>query len=211
MKIIIFLFLTLSVYGQNEKEQLILEKEISKAAILRLNKFREIENTSREILKNIILFKYETLKVKNSESTETYRKSASFATQIYTSGNEIIDYIDEIKPTFTSEEDYLITNDSLLYDDFVKQKYAVLKIKIDNFYKQNKIITSSSKVFVNLKKLNEKNFDTNKDLLNNENKNVDHLTFNFNFKTNIGLITSLEKIQFEIICFQYMFMNTIIG
>lgn len=203
MKIILFFLLSLTVSCQNENET-------STSLVLRLNEFREIENSSKETLKNIASSKYEVLKIKNEEQPKSFGQLTGFATQIYSTGNEINDYIDEIKAEI-SEEDCFVTNDTTLYDAFVKQKYAILKNKIDNFYKQNKVITSSSRGYAYLKEYNEKTFDTNKTFVNKESKNVDFLNFKFNYKANIGLLTSLEKIQFEIVNFQYMFMNTIMG
>lgn len=202
-KLVLFLLLSLNVCCQSKDEE-------TTAVILRLNEFREIVETSKEISKNIASSKYEVIKIKNEEMPKEFGKLAGFATQIYSSGNEINEYIDEIKSGI-SEQDCFVTNDTALYDAFVKQKYAVLKNKIDNFYKQNKVITSSSKSYVYLKKYNEETFDTNKTFVNKENKNVNFLNFKFDYKANIGLLTTLEKIQFEVVNFQYMFMNTIMG
>ncbi|CAM3647504.1 hypothetical protein [Flavobacterium chungbukense] len=215
-KLVLFLLLSLNVCCQssNEKqlkveEELKVEKENSTAVISRLNEFREIEETSKEILKNIAFSKYEVIKIKNEDQPELFGELTGFATKIYSNGNEINDYIDEIKSGIT-EEDCFVTNNTLLYNAFVKQKYAVLKNKIDNFYKQNKVIVASSKSFAHLNKYNER-FDTNKTFVNKENKKVNFLDFNFGYKANVGLLTSLEKMQFEVIHFQYMFMNTIMG
>jgi hypothetical protein len=210
MKLILFLLLSLNVCCQSKNEVLEVENETSTPIILQLNEFRGIEETSKEILKNIALSKYERVKIKNEEAPKTFGEVAGFATKIYSGGNEINDYIDEIKSGI-SEEDCSVTNDATLYDEFVKQKYAVLKNKIDHFYKQNKVITSSSPAYAYLKKYNEETFDTNKTFVNKENKNVNFLNYKFGYKANVGLLTSLEKMQFEIIHFQYMFMNTIMG
>lgn len=203
-KLVLFLLLSLNVCCQSKDE------ETTTSIILKLNEFREIEETSKEILKNIVLSKYEVVKIKNEEQPIQYGQFASFATQIYSSGNEINDYIDEIKSRI-SEEDCFVTNDTTLYDAFVKQEYAVLKNKIDKFYKQNKVITSSAGPIAYLKEYNEKTFDTNKTFVNKESKNINYLDFKFGYKANVGLLTSLEKIQFEVVNFQYMFMNTIMG
>ncbi|PAM95885.1 hypothetical protein B4N84_04880 [Flavobacterium sp. IR1] len=203
-KLVLFLLLSLNVCCQSKDE------ETTTSIILKLNEFREIEETSKEILKNIVLSKYEVVKIKNEEQPIQYGQFASFATQIYSSGNEINDYIDEIKSRI-SEEDCFVTNDTTLYDAFVKQEYAVLKNKIDKFYKQNKVITSSSGPIAYLKEYNEKTFDTNKTFVNKESKNINYLDFKFGYKANVGFLTSLEKIQFEVVNFQYMFMNTIMG
>ncbi|MBZ4035630.1 hypothetical protein K6T82_12690 [Flavobacterium sp. 17A] len=209
IKLVLFLMLSLNVCCQSNKEGQN-DEETAKSIILQLNEFREIDNTSKEILKNIVFSKYQVLKVKNEESPKSFGEMTGFATQIYDTGNEINEYIDEIKSEI-SEEDCFVTNDTALYDAFVKQKYTVLKGKIDKFYKQNKIITSSPGVYASFKADNEKLFNTNKTFINKEGKSVDFLNYKFGYKANIGLLTGLEKIQFDVIHFQYMFMNTIIG
>ncbi|HEY1196723.1 hypothetical protein [Flavobacterium sp.] len=209
IKLVLFLLLSLNVCCQS-KNGVWNEEETSKSIVLQLNEFREISNTSKEILKNTVFSKYEVLKVKNEDSPKSFGEMMKFATQIYDTGNEINDYIEEIKAEI-SEEDCFVTNDTALYDAFVKQKYAVLKSKIDKFYKQNKVITSSGGVYSSFKGENEKLFNTNKTFINKENKSVDFLNYRFGYKANIGLLTGLEKIQFDVIHFQYMFMNTIIG
>ncbi|MBS7256654.1 hypothetical protein [Flavobacterium branchiicola] len=209
IKLVLFLLLSLNVCCQSKKEVLN-EEETSKSIILQLNEFRDIGNTSKEILKNIAFSKYEVLKIKNEEAPKSFGEMARFATQIYDTGNEINEYIDEIKAEI-SEEDCFVTDDTALYDAFVEQKYAILKSKIDKFYKQNKVITASPGVYASFKGENEKLFNTNKTFTNKENKSVDFLNYKFGYKANIGLLTGLEKIQFDVIHFQYMFMNTIIG
>ncbi|UPZ16593.1 hypothetical protein [Flavobacterium humidisoli] len=209
IKLVLFLLLSLNVCCQS-KNELWNEQETAKSVVLQLNEFREISNTSKEILKYTVFSKYEVLKVKYEESPKSFGEMMKFATQIYDTGNEINDYIEEIKAEI-SEEDCFVTNDTALYDAFVKQKYAVLKSKIDKFYKQNKVITYSGGVYASFKGDNEKLFNTNKTFINKENKSVDFLNYRFGYKANIGLLTGLEKIQFDVIHFQYMFMNTIIG
>jgi len=208
IKIVLFLLLSLNVCCQSKKE-VVYEEETAKSIILQLNEFRDIEYTSKEILKNFVLSKYEVLKIKNEESPKTFGEITGFATHIHDKGNEIIEYIDEIKAEIP-EENYFDTNEIAFYDAFVNQKYAVLKSKMDNFYKQNKTIISSSRPCASLKEDNDK-FNTNRTFKNKENKNVDFLNYRFGYKTNIGLLTGLERIQFDVIHFQYMFMNTIMG
>ncbi|WP_281231431.1 hypothetical protein [Flavobacterium gelatinilyticum] len=209
MKLVLFLLLSLNVCCQI-KNEVLNQEETTKPIVLQLNEFREIEGVSKEILQNVVFSKYEVLKIKNEESPKSFGEMTGFATQIYSTGNEINDYINEIKAEI-SEEDCFVTNETILYDAFVKQEYAVLKNKIDKFYKQNKVIIASSRVYDSLKENNEKAFNTNKTFTNKENKSVDFLNYKFGYKANIGLLTSLEKIQFEIVHFQYMFMNTIMG
>jgi uncharacterized protein YaiI (UPF0178 family) len=201
IKLVLFLLLSLNVCCQSKEEE-------STSIILQFNEFREIEKTSKEILKNIAESKYEVIKVKNEEQPKDFGLIASFATQIYSSGNEINDYIDEIKSGI-SEEDCFVTNDTALYDEFVKQKYTILKNKIDLFYKQNKVIISSKR-YASFKEYNE-TFNTNKMFVNKKDEKINYLNFKFGYKANIGLLTSLEKIQFEVVHFQYMFMNDNIG
>lgn len=208
LKLVLFLFLSLNVSCQSKKEVLN-EEETAKSLILQLNEFRDIEYTSKEILKNYVLSKYEVLKIKNEESPKTFGEMTGFATQIYDKGNEINEYIDEIKAEIP-EEYYFDTKDTTFYDAFANQKYAVLKSKIDNFYKQNKTIISSSRPCASLKEDNEK-FNTNKTFKSKENKNVDFLNYRFGYKANIGLLTGLERIQFDVIHLQYMFLNTFMG
>ena len=78
-KLVLFLLLSLNVCCQssNEKqlkveEELKVEKENSTAVISRLNEFREIEETSKEILKNIAFSKYEVIKIKNEDQPELF-------------------------------------------------------------------------------------------------------------------------------------------
>ncbi|WP_281634236.1 hypothetical protein [Flavobacterium luteolum] len=208
IKLVLFLLLSLNVSCQSNKE-VVNEQETAKSIILQLNEFRDIEYTSKEILKGYIISKYEVLKIKNEESPETFGEATGIAAKVYDKGNEIVEYIDEIKAEIP-EEDYFDTNDTAFYDTFVNQKYAVLKSKIDNFYKQNKAIISSSRPCASLKEDNEK-FNTNKTFKSKENKNVDFLNYRFGYKANIGLLTGLERIQFDVIHFQYMVMNTFMG
>ncbi|MEN2486631.1 hypothetical protein AAYQ05_02420 [Flavobacterium sp. B11] len=208
IKLVLFLLLSLNVSCQSNKE-VVNEQETAKSIILQLNEFRDIEYTSKEILKGYIISKYEVLKIKNEESPETFGEATGIAAKVYDKGNEIVEYIDEIKAEIP-EEDYFDTNDTAFYDTFVNQKYAVLKSKIDNFYKQNKTIISSSRPCASLKEDNEK-FNTNKTFKSKENKNVDFLNYRFGYKANIGLLTGLERIQFDVIHFQYMVMNTFMG
>ncbi|MFD2941199.1 hypothetical protein [Flavobacterium notoginsengisoli] len=202
IKLVLFLLLSLNVCCQS------IEGE-STSVILQLNEFRKIEETSKEILKNIASSKYEVIKIRNEEQPKVYAEMADSATKIYSGGNEINDYIEEIKSRI-SEEDCFVTNDTTLYDEFVKQKYAILKSKIDLFYKQNKVIIASAKRYDSFKEDNEA-FNTNKIFINKEDKKVNFLNYKFGYKANIGLLTSLEKIQFEVVHFQYMFMNANVG
>lgn len=197
---LIVLFVTLSSCGQNNEKQLQEEQETSASLLLQFNEFRKIVAVSKDNFKNDFLKKYEVIKRKSLDQPEQYSKPKGFAEKIVVSGNEINDYIEDIKLKI-GEEDYSNFTDTKFYDDFVKVEYVKLKSKMDSFYKQNKAIIASSKKYSLLNENNEKSFNVSINFLENK----------FNNKTNIGLLASLEKIQFDVVYFQFLFMNTIIG
>ena len=213
MKIIniIFILLAITSCAQNKysEKDLLNEKEKTLSMILKLNEIRKTQKLSNLEFKNTIDNKYFKISNLAKDSPNKYGKLANYSNQIYNSGNEIYLLLNNIKNEITNESDennYIAMTDTISSYNIIVEKFPGISKKINNFYLENIKITKSYNRVYNY----NNNFNINNNFRNSKGKKVNYTDYKFNNKTSIGVLASLEKLQFEIRYFQLIFFNAIV-
>ncbi|WP_435262635.1 hypothetical protein [Tenacibaculum sp. nBUS_03] len=187
--------------------------------IFSLNEARKVYKTTTENYQQIIKNKIETLNDISNSQPEKFGKLKIKSDKIESITSDLNGFIELLKEeSITNHFDnynYEMMSDTLFYRNILFDKNnnlskrgLKLKNKIQNFHKTcNEILNSSQQ---ELKWFNDSNFNTEVSFSDYDGNKIDFMNFKLSNRSVIGTLTYLEKLQLELVTFQFFFMNSIV-
>ncbi|MFC5046069.1 hypothetical protein ACFSTE_05100 [Aquimarina hainanensis] len=184
-----------------------------------LNKANEVYRLTIKNYQDVINDKVQTLNELNSAQPEKYGdlKSKSDKVKALVSElNEVIEsFKDEAKADYFDHYNYEMMIDTLFYrnilfdnENNLSKRGLALKEKIQYFHEVSMEVLNSSQE--ELKNYNVSKFDTKSSFRDYDGNPLDFINFHLSDTTVIGVLSFFEKLQLEVITFQYLYMNSII-
>jgi len=203
-----------------EKQNCKVELEQSIAPfITSLNEARDVYKTTKQNYLETIKTKTEKLNEISNALPHKYgglKVKSDKIESLISDFNLFIESLkNESKTNHFDNYNYVMMSDTLFYQNILFDKEnnlsesgLKLKEKIDFLYKTNNEILNSFQH--DLKVYNDSKFKTDI-IFNDYNGNkIDYIDYNISNRTVIGVLTYLEKLQLELVTFQFLYMNSII-
>ncbi|QCE41375.1 hypothetical protein [Psychroserpens sp. NJDZ02] len=209
LTLILFMFFLNSCSNNNHTKEnvVVISKKIANLRKTKEN-YRKVIKEKSETLNRIsseqpekygeLKHKYEQIKVQLTDLNlliETLKNESKINNFDISNYEELIDLSLYSKLLFNNSEK-------------LSKKGINLKNKINSLYIINKeILNKNQREF---KSYNERKFNVNSSLVDENGKNIKYINFKLNDKSVIGVLLYLEQLQLELETFEYKYMNSII-